>query len=63
MVTPVSIRFRRAEVADRLKAEAGARNVSTSALAEELVATAALADGVTDRAGRVIAAIREEITQ
>ena len=37
MVTPVSIRFRRAEVADRLKAEAGARNVSTSALAEELI--------------------------
>jgi hypothetical protein len=37
MVTPVSIRFRRAEVAERLKAEAGARNVSTSALAEELI--------------------------
>src|SRR5580698_5806775 len=37
MVTPVSIRFRRAEVAERLKAEAGARNVSASALAEELI--------------------------
>lgn len=37
MVTPVSIRFRRPEVAERLKAEAGARNVSTSALAEELI--------------------------
>jgi hypothetical protein len=37
MVTPVSIRFRRAEVAERLKAEAGARRVSSSALAEELI--------------------------
>jgi hypothetical protein len=37
MVTPVSIRFRRAEVLDQLKAEAGARHVSSSALAEELI--------------------------
>ncbi len=37
MVTPVSIRFRRAEVVEQLKAEAGARNVSSSALAEELI--------------------------
>jgi hypothetical protein len=37
MVTPVSIRFRRADVAARLKAEARARNVSLSALAEELI--------------------------
>lgn len=37
MVTPVSIRFRRAEVAEQLKAEAGARRVSSSALAEELI--------------------------
>jgi hypothetical protein len=37
MVTPMSIRFRRAEVLDQLKAEAGARHVSNSALAEELV--------------------------
>ncbi|HWD56423.1 MAG TPA: hypothetical protein VG346_14955 [Acidimicrobiales bacterium] len=37
MVTPVSIRFRRPQVLERLKAEAGARNVSTSALAEELI--------------------------
>jgi len=29
----------------------------------ELSATASLADGVTDRADRVIAAIREEITE
>jgi hypothetical protein len=37
MVTPVSIRFRRPEVVERLKAEAGARHVSSSALAEELI--------------------------
>jgi hypothetical protein len=37
MVTPVSIRFRRADVVERLKAEAGARHVSSSALAEELI--------------------------
>jgi hypothetical protein len=37
MVTPISIRFRRAEVVERLKAEAGARQVSSSALAEELI--------------------------
>jgi hypothetical protein len=37
MVTPVSIRFRRPEVAARLKAEAAARAMSSSALAEELI--------------------------
>ncbi|HEX3334293.1 MAG TPA: hypothetical protein VHS57_08120 [Acidimicrobiales bacterium] len=37
MVTPVSIRFRNSEVAEQLKAEAGARHVSSSALAEELI--------------------------
>jgi hypothetical protein len=37
MAHPVSVRFRRAEVSERLKAEAGARNLSTSALAEELI--------------------------
>lgn len=37
MANPVSIRFRRAEVLDQLKAEAGARHVSSSALAEELI--------------------------
>ena len=37
MMNPVSIRFRRAEVLDQLKAEAGARHVSSSALAEELI--------------------------
>jgi hypothetical protein len=34
---PVSIRFRRAAVLDQLRAEAAARNVSSSALAEELI--------------------------
>ena len=34
---PVSVRFREARVAERLKAEAGARATSTSALAEELI--------------------------
>jgi hypothetical protein len=33
----MSIRFRRPEVLERLKAEAGARQVSSSALAEELI--------------------------
>jgi hypothetical protein len=37
MVTPVSIRFRRPEVVEQLKAEAGVRHVSSSALAEELI--------------------------
>jgi hypothetical protein len=37
MTTPVSIRFRRPEVVERLKAEAGARHLSSSALAEELI--------------------------
>jgi hypothetical protein len=36
-VTPVSIRFRRAEVLEHLKAEAKARQLSSSALAEELI--------------------------
>ena len=37
--------------------------IKDEALRRELSATAALAPGVTDRAGRVIAAIREEISQ
>jgi hypothetical protein len=38
-------------------------SIKDPALVEELSGTAALADGVTDRADRVIAAIREEISQ
>ncbi len=37
MTTPVSVHFRRPEVLERLKAEARSRNVSTSALVEELI--------------------------
>ena len=37
MVNRVSIRFRRTEVLEQLKAEAGVRDVSTSDLAEELI--------------------------
>ena len=37
MSHPVSVRFRDPGVADRLRAEAGARGASTSALAEELI--------------------------
>jgi hypothetical protein len=37
MVNPVSIRFRRADVHEQLKAEARARRLSSSALAEELI--------------------------
>ena len=37
--------------------------VKDEVLAEELRATAALADGITDRAGRVVAAVREEISR
>lgn len=37
MPHPLSVRFRRSEVVARLKAEASARKLSTSALAEELI--------------------------
>jgi hypothetical protein len=37
VVTRLSIRFRRPEILERLKIEAGARNVSSSRLAEELI--------------------------
>ena len=43
--------------------EANLPVIKDPALAGELTATAALADGVADRAARVIAAIREEIAQ
>jgi formiminotetrahydrofolate cyclodeaminase len=52
-----------AAVTAALNIEANLSAIKDPALAAELTATAALADGVTDRAGRVIAAIREEITQ
>lgn len=37
MAHPVSVRFSRPEVAERLKAEASARRMSSSSLAEELI--------------------------
>jgi len=43
--------------------EANLAGIKDEPLRRELSATAALAPGVTDRAGRVIAAIREEISQ
>jgi methenyltetrahydrofolate cyclohydrolase len=43
--------------------EANLAGIKDEALRRELSATAALADGVTDRAGRVVAAVREEIAQ
>jgi formiminotetrahydrofolate cyclodeaminase len=52
-----------AAVTAALNIEANLAAIKDPALVAELSATAALADGVTDRAGRVIAAIREEIAQ
>jgi formiminotetrahydrofolate cyclodeaminase len=43
--------------------EANLTGVTDDALRAELAATAALAEGVADRAGRLIVAVREEITQ
>jgi formiminotetrahydrofolate cyclodeaminase len=51
-----------AAVTARVTIEANLPGIRDEALAAELRATAALADGVTDRAGRVIAAVREEMT-
>lgn len=50
-----------AAVTAAVNIEANLSGIKDPALAEELAATAALADGVTDRAGRVITAVREEI--
>ena len=52
-----------AAVTAALNIEANLGSIKDPALVAELSATAALAEGVADRAGRVIAAIREEITQ
>jgi formiminotetrahydrofolate cyclodeaminase len=51
-----------AAVTAQLNIEANLAGVKDEALRKELSATAALADGVTDRAGRVIEAVREEIS-
>ena len=52
-----------AAVTAALNIQANLAAIKDPALVAELTATAALADGVTDRAGRVIAAIHEEIAQ
>jgi methenyltetrahydrofolate cyclohydrolase len=52
-----------AAVTARLNIEANLAGVRDKALREELIATAALADGVADRAARVIEAVREEISK
>jgi formiminotetrahydrofolate cyclodeaminase len=50
-----------AAVTAALNIDANLPAIRDKELAEELSATAALADGVTDRADRVIAAVRDEI--
>lgn len=52
-----------AAITARVNIEANLPSVSDEELAAELKATAALADGVADRADRVIAAVREEISR
>jgi methenyltetrahydrofolate cyclohydrolase len=52
-----------AAVTAQLNIEANLAGVKDEGLREELSATAALADGVTDRAARVIEAVREEISK
>ena len=52
-----------AAVTAQLNIEANLAGVRDKALREELSATAALADGVADRAARVIEAVREEISK
>jgi methenyltetrahydrofolate cyclohydrolase len=50
-----------AAVTAAVNIEANLSSIKDPALVEELTATAGLADGVTDRAGRVVTAVREEI--
>ncbi len=52
-----------AAVTARVNIEANLRGAKDPDLTAELTATAALADGVIDRAGRLIDAIREEISK
>jgi formiminotetrahydrofolate cyclodeaminase len=52
-----------AAVTARVNIEVNLTGITDAALAEELTATAGLADGVTDRADRVITAVREEIAK
>jgi formiminotetrahydrofolate cyclodeaminase len=52
-----------AAVTARVNIEANLPGIRDEALAAELKATAALADGVADRADRVVTAVREEISR
>jgi formiminotetrahydrofolate cyclodeaminase len=52
-----------AAVTARVNIEANLPGIKDGALTAELTATAALADGVADRADRVIAAVREEMSK
>jgi methenyltetrahydrofolate cyclohydrolase len=52
-----------AAITARVNIEANLPGIKDESLVAELSATAALTDGVTDRAGRVIAAVREEISK
>ena len=52
-----------AAITARVNIEANLPGIADEPLAAELRATAALADGVTDRAERVITAVREEISK
>jgi methenyltetrahydrofolate cyclohydrolase len=52
-----------AAITAQINIEANLTGIKDSALRAELAGVAGLADGVTDRAGRLIAAVREEMTQ
>ena len=52
-----------AAVTARVNIEANLPGIRDEELSAELKATAALADGVADRADRVVAAVREEISR
>jgi formiminotetrahydrofolate cyclodeaminase len=52
-----------AAVTAQVNIEANLSGIKDPALIEELTTTAALADSVTDRAGRLVTAVREEISQ
>jgi methenyltetrahydrofolate cyclohydrolase len=52
-----------AAVTAQVNIEANLSGIEDPALIEELTKTAALADSVTDRAGRLVTAVREEISQ
>ncbi len=52
-----------AAITARVNIEANLPGIKDESLAADLRVTAALTDGVTDRAGRVISAVREEISK